>query len=182
MYSWLTAEHLENTTSEAIKNSIASYLHNLVAQQPIFLQLLQILGWVVNHPIISVVVLLFLIAILWSVIKGIVHLIETASWSIAKLPLKLIQSLIKVSFFTVKTITDNSNNSKLISANSRKINQDKQQRLTEISHRLETIQKEQQQLLQEATEIINSQTIDIKIEELQLNHIIANSSDSEITG
>jgi replication fork clamp-binding protein CrfC len=140
MYSWLTGEHIQNT--------ITSYLHKFLTQQPIFLQLLQILGWAVNHPIISLVILLVLTAILWIIIKGIVRLIETASWSIIKFPLKLIQSLIKVSHLTLKNIISNNNNSELIAVNSLKIHQHKQQRLTEIYRRLETIQQEQQQLLQ----------------------------------
>ncbi|MBD2570349.1 hypothetical protein [Anabaena lutea] len=175
MYSWLTGEYIQNT--------ITSYLHKFATEEPIFLRLLQILGWAVNHPIISLVILLFVIAILWIIIKGIVRLIETASWSILKFPLKLIQSLIKVTNFTWKTITGNNNNSESIAVNSLKIHhQHKQQRLTEIYRRLETIQEEQQQLLQEAAELIASETTGIKIQELQLNQIIANSSDLEITG
>ncbi|WP_071190155.1 hypothetical protein [Trichormus sp. NMC-1] len=174
MYSWLTGEHIQNT--------ITSYLHKFFTQQPVFLQLLQILGWGVNHPIISLVIVLVFTAILGIIIKAIVRLIETASWSIIKFPLKLIQSLIKVSHFTLTTIKDNNNNSELIAVNSLTIPQHKQQRLTEIARRLETIQEEQQQLLQEAAELIASETTGINIKELELNHIIANSSESEITG
>lgn len=174
MYSWLTGEHIQNT--------ITSYLHKFVTEEPIFLKLLQILGWGVNHPLVSLVILLFMMAILWIIIKAIVRLIETASWSILKFPLKLIQFLIKISYFTFNSFKGNNDNSELIAANSIAIHQDKQKRLTEISRRLETIQDEQQQLLQEAAELIATETMGIKIKELQLNQIIANSSESEITG
>ncbi|MHC5829592.1 MAG: hypothetical protein ACYT04_80145, partial [Nostoc sp.] len=43
----------------------------------------------------------------------------------------------------------------------------KQQRLAEISHRLEAIQKEQNQLLQEAADLITCDTIDIEISEIK---------------
>jgi hypothetical protein len=162
-------QSLKETTSGAIETGITAYIADLVTQHPIFLRILQIFGWAVNHPIISLVVLLFVIAIAGSIFKGIIHLIETVSWSILKVPYQLIQALFKASFISLtkfgnrnlQKITSTQNSeyiSEIIPVNTR-IYQDKQQRLAEIHHRLEIIHKEQQQLLQEAAYLIGSEDV-----------------------
>jgi hypothetical protein len=174
-----TAEQVKSTTSQAVQTAIASSMHDWLAQHPVFLRLVQILSWATNHPIISCVMLVFILALVWSIIKAIMRLIEAASWSILQVPIKLLQSLVKVSFltfsrfgsFAVQKITNTQPNeeiSALLPINTQVIYQDKQQRLAEISHRLEAIQQEQHELLQEAADIIASGTIDIKIEEVTL--------------
>ncbi|MFN6571113.1 hypothetical protein [Dendronalium sp. ChiSLP03b] len=176
--SWQTAEQVKSTTSTAVQTAIASSVNDWLVQHPALLRLVQILGWAANHPIISLVILLVILALLWSIIKAIVRLIETASWSILQVPLKLIQaflqvsvlSLIKVGRFSVQQITGakiNDNVPDLLPANYQTIYQDKQQRLLEISQRLEAIQQEQQELLQEAADLIASDNIEIKIPEIK---------------
>ncbi|AFZ59079.1 hypothetical protein H6G54_23330 [Anabaena cylindrica FACHB-243] len=168
--SWQTATQIKNTTSETIENVITHSVKDLITQHPTFLWILQILGWASNHPIITLVILLFIIAFTWSIFKGIIHLIETASWSILKIPFQLIQALFKTIFlslnkfgnFQLAKITDTNENNYISVVTPDGITyQNKQQRLAEISHRLESIQKEQQQLLQEAANLIGSETIDI---------------------
>jgi hypothetical protein len=108
-----------------------------------------------------------------SVIKAIVRLIETVSWSILQVPFKLLFALIKVSFFSFKKVGNialkkltsyqpANNLPALPPATHQEIHKDKQQRLTEITLRLETIQKEQKRLLQEATELLATDAIEIK--------------------
>ncbi|WGV27583.1 hypothetical protein [Halotia branconii] len=168
--SWQTAEQVKNTTSGVVQSAIVASFDDWLIQHPAFLQLLQILGWAANHPIISLVILLFGIALVWSIIKAIMRLIEQASWSILQVPLRLIQvlikaivlSLLKISSFTIQKIkgtqtTDN------LSTNSLTIYQSKQQRLAEISSRLEVIKQEQNELLQEAADLISSDSNEIKI-------------------
>ncbi|MBH8551058.1 hypothetical protein I8751_01370 [Nostocaceae cyanobacterium CENA357] len=172
--SWQTAEQVKNTTSAAVQSAIAASFHDWLTRHPVFLQLFQILGWAANHPIISIVILLFGIALVWSIIKAIMRLIEKASWSILQVPLRLIQALIqtivlslpKVSSFAIQKIkgTQTTNNtSSLLSTNSQTIYQYKQQRLAEISSRLEVIKQEQNELLQEAADLIASDSTEIKI-------------------
>ncbi|NDJ24941.1 hypothetical protein GS682_25510 [Nostoc sp. B(2019)] len=183
--SWQTAEQIKSTTSGAVKDAsaelaegIASSASDWLTQHPGFFRLVQILAWAANHPIISLVILLLALSLLWSIIKAIVRLIETASWSILQVPLKLIQAFIKVSFlslnkvgnFAVQRITDNKktdNMPALLPVNSLTIYKDKQQRLAEISSRLEAIQKEQNELLQEAADLIASDAIDVKVPEIK---------------
>ncbi|WP_347610576.1 hypothetical protein [Trichormus azollae] len=168
--SWQRATQVKNTTSQVIDNAITAYVNKLTTQNLTFLQFLQMLNWAVNHPIISLVIVLFFIAMAWSIIKGIIRLIETASWSILKLPLKLLQVLIKAIYLlSPKFINENWHNipftnkdnytSTVISVDTVNLEnkyQDKQKRLAEISHRLELIHQEQQQLLQEAANLISS--------------------------
>ncbi|WP_199311678.1 hypothetical protein [Anabaena subtropica] len=172
------ADQFKSTTSTAMQTAIASSVNDLLVQHPTFLRLLQILGWATNHPIISLVILLFIIAFIWSIIKAIMRLIETASWSIFQVPLKLIQGLIKVGIFSFskvgtfaiqkinnyQTINDESHFSV---SNNQIIFPDKQQRLNEIFQRLEAIQQEQRELLQEAKKLIPSDTIEITLPEVK---------------
>ncbi|MEH1783791.1 MAG: hypothetical protein V7L26_32870 [Nostoc sp.] len=173
--TWQTAEQFKSTTSGAVKGAIASSASDWLTQHPIFFRLVQILGWATNHPIISIVILLFAIALIWSIIKAIVRLIETASWSILQVPLKLLQALIKVSFlslakvgsFTLQQITGAKQADNIAALPPESFQANKQQRLAEISQRLEAIQKEQNELLQEAADLITSDTIDIKISNIK---------------
>ncbi len=173
-----TAEQVKSTTSAAVQSAINSSMNDWLIEHPLFFKLVQIINWVGNHPIISSVILVFALAFLWTIIKAIMRLIEAASWSILQAPLRLLQALIKVSFITLKNFYSFAVQRKignrtrdevsvLLTENSQIAYQDKQQRLTEISHRLEAIQKEQHELLQEAADLIASGTIDIKIEALQ---------------
>ncbi|BAZ30364.1 hypothetical protein NIES4074_28200 [Cylindrospermum sp. NIES-4074] len=175
-HSWQTAEQFKNTTSGAIQTAITSAVTDWLAQHPVFLRLAQILGWAINHPIISLIILLIAIALVWSIIKVIVRLIETASWSILQVPLKLLRALIKISYiyltkfggYAVHKITG-AKTSDVIPVSYTTIYQTKQQRLAEISSRLEEIQQEQHQLLQEAADLIGSDTTDIQISGVKLN-------------
>ncbi|QKQ77420.1 hypothetical protein [Nostoc sp. TCL240-02] len=173
--TWQTAEKFKSTTSGAVKDVMASSVSDWLTQHPIFFRLVQILGWATNHPIISIVIFLFALALLWSIIKAIVRLIETASWSILQVPLKLLQALIKVSFlsltkvgsFAVQQFTATKTTDKLPALLPESFQPNKKQRLVEISHRLEAIQKEQHELLQEAADLIASDTIDIDISQIK---------------
>ncbi|MEH2015873.1 hypothetical protein [Nostoc sp.] len=173
--SWQTADKFKSTTSGAVKDALASSASDWLTQHPIFFRLVQILSWATNHPIISIVILLFVLALLWSIIKAIVRLIETASWSILKVPIKLIQAFIKVSFlslvkvgsFGVQRITATKTTENLPVLLPESFQPNKQQRLAEISNRLEAIQKEQNELLQEAADLIAADTIEIEISEIK---------------
>ncbi|MEH1931639.1 hypothetical protein [Nostoc sp.] len=173
--SWQTAEQFKSTTSGAVKTALASSVSDWLTKHPIFFRLVQILSWGANHPIISLIILLFTLAIVWSIIKAIVRLIETASWSILQVPIKFLQALIKASFlslikvgsFTIQRMTATKTIDNLPVLPPENFQANKQQRLAEISHRLEAIQKEQNELLQEAADLITSDKIDIEISEIK---------------
>jgi len=169
-----TAEQIKSTTTSAVQTAITSSVNDWFTEHPAIFRLVQILGWAANHPIISLVVLLFALAIFWSIIKAIGRLIESASLSILRVPLKFLQAVIKFSFLSftkvgglaVKQLTVAKTTDNILAlppATSQSIHQDKQQRLAVISSRLEEIQKEQNLLLQEAAELLASDKINIKV-------------------
>ena len=177
-------DSLENTFQTAIDSSIGNWLE----QHQIFLKLAQILSWGANHPIISAIAIIFVLALIFSLIKAIARLIESASLSVLRLPLKLILAALKLSFLYIsklikllfikfksrnsfdspvnKNINTQNNSTLLPLIESQIFSLSKQQRLTEISTRLAEIQKEQHELLQEASSILNS---DLKSETIRRN-------------
>ncbi|MFN6560261.1 MAG: hypothetical protein RMY28_010675 [Nostoc sp. ChiSLP01] len=173
--TWQTAEQLKSSTSGAIETAINSSFNDWLIQHPVIFRLIQIVSWGANHPIISVVIVLFALALLWSIIKAIVSLIETASWSILKFPVKLLQALVKFSFLSLTEVsnfvvqkmkaTKTTDNLPVLLPENLPMN--KQLRLAEITSRLEVIQKEQHELLEEAANLIASDKAEIKISEIK---------------
>ena len=156
-------ERLNNATSNAMQTAINNSVGDWLEAHPVIFRLVQFLIWGTNHPIWGLVILLFIIAIAWSLIKAISSLIETAWLALLKTPFKLSQALFGVSAKSLnkfgglvnKQLTANKNPDLLLQP-SEVIQLNKQQRLAEISTRLETIQKEQSELLQEITAIVAS--------------------------
>ena len=141
---WQNVEKITDNTSEVIQKNINTTIHDFLSQYPWFFQILEIFTWGINHPVRGVVILLFTIAVLWSIIKAIVKIIETASWSIFKIPFILFQKILKslwIKFARFGIFPIRKPHSK-------------QQRLAEISQRLEVIHNEQQALLQEAAKLM----------------------------
>ncbi|MDH6065803.1 hypothetical protein NWP26_00630 [Chrysosporum ovalisporum APH033B] len=149
---------------------VTNSVNNWLTQHPGFLRFFHILAWAASHPIVTIVILLFAIALIGSIIKVILRLIETASWSLLQIPVKLILSVIKVSFvsftkftgFALQSVKDPKldNTLKILPINSETIDNNKHQRLAQISKRLEVIQAEQQQLLAEAADLMARENID----------------------
>jgi hypothetical protein len=158
-----SAEQLQQSTSTVIQNSMNSSINDWLAQHPAIYKLVQLSGWAANHPIWSFVILLLVIAFAWSIIRAIVRLIESASLSILKTPLRLIwlfisyisQILRKSSIFGWNKLTKKS---AVVAAPVINISTDtvdmKQERLKQISIRLAEIQSEQNALLNEAAELL----------------------------
>ncbi len=168
-----TTGQLRSTTSEAIQTAINSSVSDWLQAHPVVFRLVQLLLWATNHPIVSLIILLFAVAIAWSLIKAIGRLIETAGLSLLQTPFKLglvligvsAKSLGKFGGLAVKQLVPNKTADPpvLQDSSSKPTYKDKQQRLAEISTRLEAIQKEQNELLQEAAAILASDKIDIEI-------------------
>ncbi len=167
-----TAGQIKSTTSEAIQTAIASSVNDWLQDHPTVLRLMQVLIWGTNHPIISLIILLFTAAIAWSLIKSIGRLFEIAWLSLLQAPFKLGRVLIQVGSRSLTSFgslpinhlvgVKNTGIPVFQSFNSEPTAKNKQQRLAEISNRLEAIKHEQSELLQEAAEIINSEKIDLK--------------------
>ncbi len=166
-----------------MKSVIYDSISDWLSEHRMLSQLVQILSWAANHPIISGIILIFALAILWNLIKGIGNLIQFASLSIIRVPLKFLWGLIVVSFIALGKLVINrygainkeaiaSQEAKeatiLPEASSQIIELEKQldkksgkqERLVEITTRLEALQKEQKDLLQEAATLMISHQID----------------------
>lgn len=155
-------ERLNNATSNAMQTAISNSVSDWLEAHPVIFRLVQFLIWGTNHPIWGLVILLFIIAIALSLIKAISSLIETAWLTLLKAPFKLSQALFGVSAKSLgkfgglvnKQLTATKNPDLVLQPS--ELIQNKQQRLAEISTRLETIQKEQSELLQEIAIILAS--------------------------
>ncbi|NJL09195.1 MAG: hypothetical protein HC908_00075 [Calothrix sp. SM1_7_51] len=159
-----TKEAVEQAFQQTYQNTIAYSINNLLNQYPTVERILNTLAWTTNHPIISVIILIFILAILWSLIKAVGRIIERASWSLLRIPFQLIFSLLKLSFksfgkvsvFTVKKFTDGKTTDAIAAIN-QSIIPTKQQRIAEITFRLEELQKEQTLLIKEVSQLIGKE-------------------------
>ncbi|WP_143288125.1 hypothetical protein [Calothrix rhizosoleniae] len=148
-----------------MQNAIAYSMNSWLQDNPGIFRLLHFLDWSVHHPIISLILLVFVIAILASIIKAIIRLIETASWSIIQIPLKLLLAVLqliwllitKVSRLIIYNVNQTAKTDSLPTlepTDSSIIATDKQKRLAEISQRLTELKQEQEELLQEVTILV----------------------------
>jgi hypothetical protein len=161
-----SAGQIKSPTSEAIQVAVSSAVSDWLQDHPAIWRLLQMLTWATNHPILSLIILLFTMAIAGSLIKSIGRLFEMAWLSILQAPLKLGRLLIRVfshllnkfGSLTIKNLVGNKNAGiPVLQNSSSELNYHAtQQRLLEISTRLEALQEEQNELLQEALTILKS--------------------------
>lgn len=149
---------VNSATTNAMQTAINNSVNEWLQAHPLGLRLVQILVWGTNHPIISIIILLFAIALVWSLIKAIGRFIETLALSLLQVPLKSAQAFFKFSTNTLRKSVDPIVNQILPNKTTKIVLQDpkltKQQKLAEISTRLELLQQEQKQLLQEVAEIL----------------------------
>lgn len=162
----------ENLPQVSVQTAVNSSFADWFARHPAFSGILKSFNWAISHPIISFIIFIFSLAILWSLIKAIGRLIEKASLSILQIPLKILQAFIKYcwvllgkfSNFVGKKITntkisDSASELQLQNNADSQIICNKQKKLKDISARLEEIQAEQQELLQEAADILDAEEI-----------------------
>ncbi len=125
-----------------------------------------------DRPIMSVAIGLFAIALIWQLIKWLGYLIEIGVRSLMQAPIRLLQllfgigvkSLSAVGGLALKQLAGTQKTvPALPPASSQPVLPDKNQRLAEISTRLEAIQKEQNELLQEVATIMASDKINIEV-------------------
>ena len=166
------AGQIKHTTSQAVQLAIASSVNDWIQAHPVVLRLLQLLAWASDRPILSLVILLFTLAIAWRLIKSVGSLFDKFLLALLQLPLKLGKFLLQVSFqffsnfsnlITKQSLRDRpSLTSDAQNLNFESNERDKKQRLLEISNRLAEIRKEQNQLLQEVEAILNSESFELE--------------------
>lgn len=155
-----------------MEKAIASSASHWLQQHPAVFRLLEILIWMSNHPIISAVIVLFAIALIWQLIKWLGYLIEIGVRSLMQAPIKLVnfllglgaKSLSAVGNLALKQLAGTKNTvPALPPATSQPVLPDKKQRLAEISSRLEALQKEQNELLQEVATIMATDKMNVEV-------------------
>lgn len=140
----------KNTSSEAVLNAVASSLNNWLQAHPVLFRVFNAIIWVSDRPVIGFAVIIMTLAITFSLVKALNRLLEMLGLSILQAPFNIIKNVFKLGKLgiTRKNIPDITRN------NPSAISQNPQQRLAEISQRLQTLQKEHNELLQEAATII----------------------------
>ena len=154
-----------------MQTAIASSVSHWLQDHPAVFRLLEIVIWMSDHPIISVVLVLFAIALIWQLIKWLGYLIEIGVRSLMQAPIKLLHFLLGIGAkslnaagnLALKQLTGNKKTvPALPPATSQPVLPDKNQRLAEISTRLEALQKEQNELLQEVATIMAADKINVE--------------------
>ncbi|MBE9224473.1 hypothetical protein IQ264_03155 [Phormidium sp. LEGE 05292] len=140
---------------------------------PRVLRLLDLILWGTNHPIWGLIILLIILALLWNLFKGFSYLVGILVRELMQAPMKLLRfswrvsskSIQQVGNLAIKQLTGKKNTElpALPPASSQPVQIDKQQRLTEISTRLEEIQKEQNELLQEVASLLGGEKVTVEV-------------------
>ncbi len=140
----------KNTSSEAMLNALSSSLNNWLQAHPVLFRIFTAIIWALDRPVIGFTVIILTLAIAFSLIKALNRLLEMLGLSILQAPFKLVKNVFKLGQLgiTRKNISDLKCNAPST------ITQNPQQRLAEISQRLQALQKEHNELLQEAATII----------------------------
>ncbi|HCF26716.1 MAG TPA: hypothetical protein DEV81_05800 [Cyanobacteria bacterium UBA11049] len=167
-----TVGHAKDTTSQAIQLAINSSVNDWIQAHPVASRLLQLLAWVSDRPILSLVIFLFTLAIAWRLIKSVGSLFEKFLLALLQLPLKLGKFLLQVSFqslgkFSNLIIKQSWRDRPSLTSDAQNLSfesteQNNKRRLLEISNRLAEIRQEQNELLQEIEAILNSESFELE--------------------
>ncbi|WP_334791584.1 hypothetical protein [Nostoc sp.] len=149
------AEQLSAVASTAIENAVNNFINHRLDALNLWIDAhagiswtIKSVIWGVNHPIYSIVIILLTIFILWQLVKAFSRLIEQGLLVTLTAPFKFLQSLFKFSFKPLAIFTDNSTSDLSSQPNN--------QRLAKLLTRLEVIKQEQNDILQQITNLVSS--------------------------
>lgn len=162
---------LTETTEKAVKavdlqSAIAASTNHWLQEHPAILRLVQILIWATEHPIISGIALLFMIAIAWSLIKAIGRFVDKIATSLLQTPFKALRVIIIFGVSALSSLGSlvfsqlsfhKTTEQLALPQNSTIVIKDKSQQLAEISTRLAAIQQEQNELFKALMEILEEE-------------------------
>lgn len=148
-----------------MQNTITSFINNWFEKKQELLRLLKLLDWSTHYPIISSIIILFIIAIVVTLIKVIIRMLENTILSMIQVPLRIFLGIIKAGWSSTKNFakmifknieridkkkfsaTSKSNNSIIVTM--------EQKKMSEICHQLTELNKQQEKLLQEIHTILD---------------------------
>ena len=143
---------LTDKSSAAMQKAITSSLNNWLQAHPVVFRIINNIIWAFDHPLISFVIIVLLIAIAHSIFKALNRLLEIVGLSLLQAPFKLISNGFKLGWLSIRQKFTNKNVSDKAAITI--IPQNSHQRLAEISQRLQVLQTEHNELLQEAAKIL----------------------------
>ncbi|HEY9750812.1 MAG TPA: hypothetical protein V6C63_19180 [Allocoleopsis sp.] len=130
----------QSVATDAVQNAFGGAMQQWMAEHRMW-------GWLIQHPLTSVGLLLVLLVLLQGLLSAIAQLIQRAGWALLRSPWKLSQWLLG---FSAKSFQA------ALAPGAKREAESKQQRLTEIVNRLEALKQEQDALLQEVKAIVAS--------------------------
>ena len=150
-----SSQAMQNAIAQARTQGFASSAIDWLQAHPVVFRIFNSIIWAIDHPVMGLTVLGLIIATIFSIFKALNRLLEMVGLSLLKAPFKLIKAGLKLAQLGSlgigqRFITKNDSSSDVIIATPQK-----SQRLVEISQRLQVLQKEQNDLLQEATNILS---------------------------
>ncbi|MBD1861351.1 MULTISPECIES: hypothetical protein [Trichocoleus] len=131
---------LSSGMADAMQNALGGAIQQWMAGH-------QFWAWLIQHPLISVGLLLVLLVLLQGLFSAIAQLIQRAGLALLRSPWQLSQWLFG---FSTKSFQA------ALASGPKQEAESKQQRLTEIVNRLEVLKREQDALLQEVKAIVAS--------------------------
>lgn len=184
------ADSLADKAIAPIASTQATLFQSWLEAHPTVARSLQVLNWATEHLIISVIILLFVLAIAWSLIKSIGRLFENFWLSVLQIPLKLGYFLIRASWrslhhlsarFILKRPQKQLERMHVLPVSDLVINSiEPHQRLLEISAKLALLNQEQNELIREATSILNSTQIATEDIPKNFQHEVFSNSNTSI--
>ncbi len=137
-------DDLTSSIADAIQTELSSTIQNWGAEHPV-------IYWTIYHPLQALALFLFIIFIFQNLFKLINRLIIVAWLAVLKLPFN-------ISYYLFKVLKNNANKERFsdVEETVSLVSSAQQIQLSEILQRLETINQEQNQLLQQIIKILGS--------------------------
>lgn len=148
-------DNVNNITTKALENAIDFTIKNWLNQHPV-------LFWLVTHPIWTLIIFLFVIFLIFGLFEAVTTLIKSLWLFIFKMPEKLVRKTANLTIITFQNIgnqifwpqNSHQNKLKLTKIGNKS---DRQQRIAEILDRLEQLKQEQNRLLTEIAEMLETE-------------------------
>jgi hypothetical protein len=160
------ADTLADKAIAPLTSTPATFFQRWLQAHPTIERLLHILNWAADRPMTSLILLLFLIAIAWSLIKSIGRLFENFWLLVLKIPFKLGYFLLRFVWrslnklsprFIPKSPRNQIQQMQILPFSNAQFDRtERQQRLLEIATQLAVLNQEQNRLMQEALAILGS--------------------------
>lgn len=154
------AENVSEQASEVLQNAISSLIGDWINAHP---QLI----WLVNHPFVSLAILFLVILILWGLLQALGRFFEQAWLMLLQSPIILMQFIFGSVYQLIGGLFRKKNlviETKVKPVDLKRLSSQslaQQKRLAEIITRLDALNQEQKQLMQEAAAILRSDEISV---------------------